>query len=166
MAHTRQVKFAVANDHAGLPLKEAVVGELRALGHDVHDLGVFTPEPSDYPDSARAVADAIATRRADRGILLCGSGVGASVAASKFPGIRAAVCHDTFSAHQGVEDDDMNVLCLGARVVAPRLAAELVRAFAGARFSGADRHIRRLEKVAAIEREYAVRREAPHDQSR
>jgi len=108
----------------------------------------------DYPDYARAVAEAIRGQKADRGILICGSGVGASVAANKFPGIRAAVCHDTFSARQGVEDDDMNILCLGARIIGTELAKELVRTFLPAKFSNAERHVRRLSKVAAIEKEF------------
>jgi len=159
------MRFAIANDHAGLPLKLPIAAALRALGHEVTDLGVFTAEPSDYPDAARAVARALASGVAERGVLLCGSGVGVSVAASKFPGIRAASCSDTFSARQGVEDDDMNVICIGSRVVGPLLAIEIVRAFAGATFSGQERHRRRLEKINAIEREYAGKSEATHDNS-
>jgi ribose 5-phosphate isomerase B len=154
------MKIGIANDHAGLPLKAPIADALAALGHEVRDLGVYTAEPSDYPDSARALAGAITSGAVERGVLICGSGVGASVAASKFPGIRAAVCHDTYSAHQGVEHDDMNVLCIGSRVVGPMLAADLARAFAGAVFSGAERHRRRLEKIKVIEREYAGRTEA------
>jgi ribose 5-phosphate isomerase B len=149
------MRFAVACDHAGFPLKDAAIATLRALGHDVCDLGGDSPEPSDYPDRARAVGDAVRLGRADRGVLLCGSGVGASVAANKLPGVRAAVCHDTYSARQGVEDDEMNVLCLGARVVGSELAMACVRAFAGASFSNAERHVRRLAKVNAIEREFS-----------
>jgi ribose 5-phosphate isomerase B len=117
----------------------------------VDDLGTDSTEPVDYPDFARRVAEAVASGSSERGVVLCGSGVGASVAASKVPGVRAALCHDVFSARQGVEDDDMNVICLGARVIGPALAAEVLRAFVGARFSGAERHVRRLRKVIAIE---------------
>ena len=144
---------ALGTDHAGFALKDVVQDAIRGFGHEVLDCGAATMIPGDdYPDYAKAVAAAIAARRAERGVLLCGSGVGASVAANKFDGIRAALCHDTFSAHQGVEDDAMNVLCLGARVVGPALCAELVRAFLVARFSGAERHERRLGKVLAFER--------------
>ena len=144
---------AVGCDHAGFPLKARVVQEIEAAGQSVLDCGSSDASPSDYPDFARKVGEAILAKRAARGILVCGSGVGASVAASKMPGIRAALCHDTFSARQGVEDDDMNVLCLGARVIGPEVAAEVVRAFLGARFSGAERHARRLAKVSAIEQD-------------
>ena len=144
---------AVGCDHAGFPLKARVVQEIEAAGQSVLDCGSFDASPSDYPDFARKVGEAILAKSAERGILVCGSGVGASVAASKMPGIRAALCHDTFSARQGVEDDDMNVLCLGARVIGSEVAAEVVRAFLGARFSGAERHARRLAKVSAIERD-------------
>ena len=145
------MRFAIGCDHAGFPLKAGAAELLAALGHSVEDLGTDSTAPVDYPDYARAVAVAVVSGKADRGLVLCGSGVGASVAASKVPGARAALCHDVFSARQGVEDDDMNVLCLGARVIGPALAAEVIRAFAGARFSGADRHVRRLGKVMAIE---------------
>lgn len=145
------MKLAVACDHAGFPLKGSVVANLRELGHSVEDLGTHSTDAVDYPDYARAVAVAVASGRCERGIVICGSGVGASVAASKVPGIRAAMCHDTFSARQGVEDDDMNVLSLGARVIGSALAAELVGAFVRAKFSGAERHARRLGKVNAIE---------------
>lgn len=144
---------AIGADHAGFPLKAVVAEAIEQTGHEVLDLGPDHIVPGDdYPDYAAAVAHAIAGGRAERGVLVCGSGVGASVAANKVVGIRAALCHDTFSAHQGVEDDSMNVLCLGARVVGPALAAELVRTYLGARFSGAERHQRRLAKVAAIEK--------------
>jgi len=126
---------------------------LKKLGHEVIDLGTNSEEPVDYPDFARAVAQEILAKKAERGILICGSGVGACVTANKFPGIRAAICHDTFSAHQGVEDDDLNVLCLGARVVGPELAKDIVRIWISASFSGAERHRRRLAKVLEIERE-------------
>src|SRR5882724_13549107 len=141
------MNLAVASDHAGFPLKERVAGELRKLGHQVTDLGTNSADPVDYPDYARAVAEAILQGRAERAILICGSGAGACVAANKFAGIRAATCHDPFSAHQGVEDDDLNVMCLGARVVGPELALDLVRRYVGARFSGAERHKRRLAKI-------------------
>jgi ribose 5-phosphate isomerase B len=146
------VKVAVATDHAGFPLKEAVLRIVPALGHELIDLGAMEVDAGDdYPDYAAAVAQALLTVRAERGILLCGSGVGASVAANKFRGIRAALCHDTFSARQGVEDDAMNVLCLGARVVGPALAEELIGAFLRAEFSNAERHVRRLRKVLGFE---------------
>jgi ribose 5-phosphate isomerase B len=145
--------IAVGCDHAGFPLKARVVAEIAAAGHTLLDCGTFDASPSDYPDFARAVGEAVRDGRAERGIMVCGSGVGASVAASKLPGIRAALCHDTFSARQGVEDDDMNVLCLGARVVGPEVAAESIRAFLRARFSDAERHARRVGKIAAIERD-------------
>jgi ribose 5-phosphate isomerase B len=136
---------AVGCDHAGFPLKARVVGELERAGHQVLDCGAFDTTPSDYPDFARAVAVAVVEGKAERGVLVCGSGVGASVAANKVIGARAALCHDTFSARQGVEDDDLNVLCLGARVIGVEAAAEALRAFLGARFSNAERHRRRLE---------------------
>ncbi|HMA18216.1 MAG TPA: ribose 5-phosphate isomerase B [Thermoanaerobaculia bacterium] len=147
------MKIAVGCDHAGFPLKKDVIECLRGLGHSVEDVGTDSTAPVDYPDFARAVAESVTSGRAERGIVICGSGVGASVAATKVPGVRASMCHDTFSARQGVEDDDMNVLSLGARVIGPALATELVRAFVNARFSGAERHARRLAKVNAIERD-------------
>ncbi len=142
---------AIGCDHAGFPLKARVVSELEKAGHQIVDCGGFDTTPSDYPDFARAVATAVVGGRAERGVLVCGSGVGASVAANKVRGARAALCHDTFSARQGVEDDDMNVLCLGARVIGVEAAAEALRAFLAARFSGAERHARRLAKILAIE---------------
>jgi ribose 5-phosphate isomerase B len=145
------MRIAVGCDHAGFPLKEGVITLLRHLGHSVEDLGTNSTDPVDYPDFARAVATAVISGRCERGVILCGSGVGASVAAAKVPGVRAALCHDTFSARQGVEDDDMNVISLGARVIGPSLAAEVVRAFTSAKFSGAERHVRRLAKINAIE---------------
>lgn len=145
------MKYAVGCDHAGFPLKGSVIEVLRGLGHDVEDVGAYDAQPSDYPDYALKVGLAVTSGRCARGIVVCGSGVGASVAANKVPGVRSALCHDTFSARQGVEDDDMNVVCLGARVIGPALAAEVVRAFAGAVFSNAERHVRRLNKVKAIE---------------
>lgn len=144
---------AVACDHAGFPAKARVLEIIRALGHNALDLGVYAPEPpADYPDAARAVGEALQQGRATRGILLCGSGVGACVAANKMTGVRAGVCHDTYSARQGVEHDDMNVLCLGARIIGPELVSELVRAFLGAAFSGEERHVRRLNKVLELEK--------------
>ena len=147
---------AIGTDHAGFSLKDAVVGAIRAGGHEVLDLGAYEIEPGDdYPDFAARVALAITDGRADRGVLSCGSGVGASIAANKFPGIRAALCHDTFSARQGVEDDAMNVVALGARVLGPSLASEIVGAFLRAEFSGAERHVRRLEKVNGFDARHA-----------
>jgi len=144
---------AIGTDHAGFPIKEVIVGAVRALGHEVVDCGAATVIPGDdYPDYAEKVAHTVIQGRADRGVLMCGSGVGASVAANKFVGIRAALCHDTFSAHQGVEDDAMNVLCLGARVVGPALATEIVAAFLRATFTEAERHRRRVAKIQEFER--------------
>jgi ribose 5-phosphate isomerase B len=148
------MRIAVSADHAGFPLKEVIIGELARLGVDAIDLGTHDTAPVDYPDVAEAAAKAVAGGQAERAIVLCGSGVGASVVANKLPGIRCAVCHDTYSARQGVEHDDMNVLAIGARVVGPELAIELVRAFVGARFSGEERHARRLAKLLAIEERY------------
>jgi ribose 5-phosphate isomerase B len=148
------MRVAVAFDHRGVKLRETILAELAALRHEAVDLGVDTPEPKvDYPDLARTIGSAVTAGDAERGILVCGSGVGASIAAAKLHGVRAAVCHDTYSAHQGVEHDDMNVLCLGSEIVGAELAAELVRAFLGARFDGGERYVRRLEKVEAIEKE-------------
>jgi ribose 5-phosphate isomerase B len=148
------MRVAVAFDHRGVKLRERLLEELAALGHDVVDLGTDQPAPRiDYPDKAREIADAIRGGEAERAVFVCGSGVGASVAASKVPGIRAAVCHDTYSAHQGVEHDDMNVLCLGSEAVGPELAAELTRVFLAASFDGGGRYLRRLEKIEEMERE-------------
>jgi transaldolase/glucose-6-phosphate isomerase len=152
------MRIVVGADHAGYSLKQDIAEHLRRDGHDVLDVGTQSAEPVDYPDYALAVGLAIANGLAERGVLICGSGVGASVAASKIPGIRAAVCHDTYSAHQGVEHDDMNVLVLGARVIGSELAHELVHAFAAARFTGEARHVRRLEKVKALEQRYGMTR--------
>jgi ribose 5-phosphate isomerase B len=148
------MRVAIGCDHAGFPLKGPAIEEMRRLGHDVVDLGTDSSEPVDYPDFSQAVAEAVRSGEAERGLLLCGSGVGACVAANKVPGARAGTCHDTYSAHQGVEDDDMNILCLGARVVGAQLALEIIRAFLGAQFSNAERHARRLGKVNAIEARY------------
>jgi ribose 5-phosphate isomerase B len=153
------MRVAVGSDHAGFPIKQAIVDELLRLGHEVIDKGTFDAQPVDYPDFAEAVGLSIIDGTAERGIVLCGSGVGASVAANKMRGIRAAVCHDTYSAHQGVEHDDMNVLTLGARIIGPELAIEVVRAFMGARFSGEARHRRRLDKVNAIEARFSGAKE-------
>ncbi|HYA01735.1 MAG TPA: ribose 5-phosphate isomerase B [Syntrophobacteria bacterium] len=142
---------AIASDHAGFALKEEISADLCREGFQVIDLGTHSTDPVDYPDYARAVGKAIQEGEAGRGILVCGSGVGACVAANKMRGVRAGLCHDTYSARQGVEHDDMNVLCLGARVIGPELARELVSAFLSARFSGVERHARRLEKVKEIE---------------
>ncbi len=149
------MKFALAADHAGFQLKEDLGKDLQAMGHEVLDLGTHDPsKPSDYPDSADAAGTALVERKAERGIIVCGSGVGVCIAANKFPGVRAGVCHDTYSARQGVEHDDMNVLCLGQRIIGTELAREVVRAFAAARFSGEDRHVRRLDKLKAIEKRF------------
>ena len=148
------MRIAVGVDHAGFPLKDALIAELGRLEHEILDLGTNSTEPVDYPDYAEAVADAVARGDADRGLLVCGSGVGASVAANKIHGIRAGLCHDTFSARQGVEDDDMNVLCMGARVIGPELAREIVRVWQAASFSHAERHARRLAKLRLIEQRY------------
>jgi len=147
------MKLAIASDHGGFPLKAKVIEIARAMGHEVLDLGTHSTDPVDYPDYARAIGQSIANGQAERGILLCGSGVGACVAANKMHGIRAGVCHDTYSAHQGVEHDAMNVLCLGARIIGPELAPELVRAFLNAQFTGEERHVRRLAKVKKMEEE-------------
>jgi ribose 5-phosphate isomerase B len=146
------MKIAVGTDHAGFTLKATVLEAITSGGHETVDCGAFEIEPADdYPDFAERVATAVSRGEAERGILLCGSGVGASVAANKFFGIRSALCHDTFSARQGVEDDAMNVLTLGARVIGPALATELVNTFLKAEFSGLERHRRRLEKVWRFE---------------
>lgn len=146
------MKVAVASDHAGYDLKELVRKDLAAAGHAVLDLGTDDPtEPDDYPDFALALGTALIRGQAERGVLICGSGVGASVAANKIPGIRAGLCHDHYSAHQGVEHDDMNVLVLGARIIGSETAKDLIAAFLGAKFTGEERHARRLAKVNAIE---------------
>ena len=148
------MRVAVAFDHRGVRLRGRVLEVLQELGHEAVDLGTDATEPRvDYPDKAREVGNAIATGAAERAVLVCGSGVGASVAACKLPGIRAAICHDVYSAHQGVEHDDMNVLCLGSEVVGAELAADLVRAFLHAEFDGGERYVQRLEKVTQMERE-------------
>ena len=150
------MRIALSADHAGYVLKQELAAKLAQQGHEVLDLGTHSAAPVDYPDSAEAVATALRDQQAERGIIVCGSGAGVSIAASKFPGVRAAVCHDTYTAHQAVEHDDMNVLCLGARVVGPALAIEVANAFLAASFSGEERHQRRLDKVTAIERRFAI----------
>ena len=146
------MRIAIGADHGGYDLKSELVKFLKGLRHEVHDVGAHTLEPTDdYPDFAKAVAHRVANGEADRGIMVCGSGVGASVVSNKVRGVRASVCHDTYSARQGVEHDDMNVLCLGARIVGGELAKELVRVFVSARFSGEERHRRRLAKVLEME---------------
>ena len=148
------MRVAVAFDHRGVKLRERLLAELAALGHEAIDLGTDKPEPRiDYPDKAQEVGDAILSGDAERGVLVCGSGVGASVAANKLAGIRAAICHDTYSAHQGVEHDDMNVLCLGSEVVGPSLAGDLVSTFLGASFDGGEPYVGRLRKVSDMEKE-------------
>jgi ribose 5-phosphate isomerase B len=146
------MNIALGTDHGGFALKSVIAHAISRAGHHVLDCGADKLQPDDdYPVFSERVARAVQSHQADRGIIICGSGVGASVAANKVAGIRAALCHDTFSAHQGVEDDEMNVLCIGARVVGPSLAAELVTTFLGAKFSGAERHRRRLQMVKTIE---------------
>jgi ribose 5-phosphate isomerase B len=145
------MRIALACDHGGFPLKNRIRSLIESLGHSVVDCGTDSETPVDYPDYARKVGEALLARQTDRGVLLCGSGVGICVAANKIPGIRAGICHDSYSAHQGVEHDDMNVLCLGARIVGEELALELVQAFLGAQFTHAERHARRLQKVMQIE---------------
>jgi RpiB/LacA/LacB family sugar-phosphate isomerase len=158
------MRIVIGADHAGFELKRTLAAYVRELGHEVEDLGTASADPVDYPDYAEAVAVAVRQGRAERGILICGSGVGASVAANKVPGIRAGLCHDTYSARQGVEHDDLNVLVLGARVIGPELAKELVRAFLEARFSGEERHRRRLEKLRRLEARF-LKTDDPRSQS-
>jgi ribose 5-phosphate isomerase B len=145
------MRVVMAADHAGYELKGVIAARLAGEGHEIIDLGTHTASPVDYPDSAEAVARTLMEGDVDRGIIVCGSGAGVSIAANKFRGIRAAVCHDTYTAHQAVEHDDMNVLCIGARVVGPSLALEIVITFLGATFSAEERHMRRLNKILAIE---------------
>jgi ribose 5-phosphate isomerase B len=154
------MRIAIGADHGGYPLNERVIAELRAAGHEIEDFGTHDgTQPDDYPDYALKVGEAVRDGRAEVGIVICGSGVGASVAANKLRGVRAALCGDTYSAHQSREHDDCNVLCLGARVVGSELAMEIVRAFVAARFTGEERHRRRLAKVVEIEREEAAKQE-------
>jgi ribose 5-phosphate isomerase B len=147
------MKIAVASDHAGFDLKQKVGARLKSDGYDVLDLGAYDESPSDYPDIARSVGEAVAAGKVERAVFVCGSGVGASIAANKIKGIRAGVCHDTYSAHQAVEHDDANVLCIGSRVIGESLALEVVLAFVQARFSGEERHLRRVGKILDIERQ-------------
>jgi RpiB/LacA/LacB family sugar-phosphate isomerase len=150
------MKITIGSDHAGFALKKVLIEHLHKSGHKLDDVGTDTIDPVDYPDYAEAVAQGVIQGRSERGILICGSGVGASVAANKIPGIRAAVCHDSYSAHQGVEHDDLNVLVLGSRVIADELAKDLCTIFLNARFTGEPRHRRRLEKVFKIEQRYST----------
>jgi RpiB/LacA/LacB family sugar-phosphate isomerase len=148
------MRVVIGADHAGFDLKEKLATYLRELGHKVVDVGTASSEPVDYPDFAEALGNVLRSNQAERGVLICGSGVGASVSANKLPGVRAAVCHDTYSARQGVEHDDLNVLVLGARVIGVELARELVGVFLAATFSSEERHHRRLEKIKALEKRY------------
>jgi RpiB/LacA/LacB family sugar-phosphate isomerase len=150
------MKIVIGSDHAGFQLKAAIGDLLRSLNQEVLDVGAFNENPSDYPDFAEAVGRAILDRKAERGVLICGSGVGASVAANKLTGIRAAVCHDSYSAHQGVEHDDMNVLVLGSRIIGVKLAEDLVKTYLAAKFTNEDRHVRRLAKIKALESKFSV----------
>ena len=150
------MKLVIGSDHAGFALKVALGDFLRSLGHEVLDVGAFNENPSDYPDFAEAVGRAVLDRKAERGVLICGSGVGASVAANKLMGIRAGMCHDTYSAHQGVEHDNINVLVLGSRVIGVMLAEDLVKAFLGAKFTQEERHVRRLGKINALEAKFGA----------
>jgi RpiB/LacA/LacB family sugar-phosphate isomerase len=145
------MKVVIGSDHAGFKLKNSMGDVIRSLGHSVLDIGAFNENPSDYPDFAEAVGRAVLDGRAERGVLICGSGIGASVAANKLVGIRAGICHDTYSGHQGVEHDNMNVLVMGSRVVGEKLAEDVVKAFLSANFTNEERHVRRLAKVHAIE---------------
>lgn len=148
------MRIALASDHAGFEYKRLLGEELRAAGHEVADMGTHGPESVDYPDYAEAVARAVRAGEAERGILVCGSAVGVCITANKVPGVRAGVCHDNYSARQAVEHDDMNVLCLGERVIGIEVAREIVRTFLSARFSAEERHVRRLEKVLSLERRF------------
>lgn len=151
------MRVVLGADHAGFDMKQDAVAFVRALGHEVLDVGARTgTQPDDYPDFAEALGMVIRNRQADRGILICGSGVGASVAANKIPGVRAGLCHDCYSAHQGVEHDDMNVLVMGSRIIGIELAHELVKSFLHANFTGEERHVRRLEKVKKIESKFML----------
>ena len=147
------MRVVLGGDHRGYQLKDLLIAHLTQAGHTAIDVGTNSPESVDYPDISQAVCEAVLDGQADRGVIVCGSGVGACVAANKIAGIRAAITHDTYSAHQGVEHDDMNVLCLGSEVIGAELAIELVRAFLAARFDGAERYVRRLEKIEEMERE-------------
>lgn len=148
-------KLAIGSDHAGYEFKHQLIKFLKEEGHEVNDLGTHSTEPCDYPDFAEKVGLAVVNGEAELGIVVCGSGVGATVAANKIPGIRAGLCHDTFSAHQGREDDDTNVMCLGARVIGINLAQEILKSWLGTKFSGLERHLRRVNKIKALEEKYA-----------
>ena len=150
------MKVACGFDHAGFPFKEEVFAILREEGHEILDLGTNSTDPVDYPDVAQAVGEAVAAGQAERGVIVCGSGAGVAIAACKIPGIRASVAHDSYSAHQAVEHDDMNVICLGARVIGPALAGEVLRAYLKANYTGEERHARRLTKVLEIERRHSI----------
>ena len=152
---SERMRIVMGSDHAGFELKKSLVAFLHELGHSTLDVGTDSPDPVDYPEYAEAVGTALIEKRGDRGVLICGSGVGASVAVNKMPGIRAGLCHDTYSAHQGVEHDDINVLVLGARVIGIELARDLVRVYLGAEFSKEERHIRRLKKLKDLEMRYS-----------
>jgi RpiB/LacA/LacB family sugar-phosphate isomerase len=150
------MKIVIGSDHAGFQLKVAMGDLLRSMNQEVLDVGAFNENPSDYPDFAEAVGRAILDRKAERGVLICGSGVGASVAANKLVGVRAAVCHDSYSAHQGVEHDDMNILVLGSRIIGLKLAEDVLKAFLAAKFTNEDRHVRRLAKIKALESKFVA----------
>lgn len=145
------MKIALGNDHAGYPLKDEVISILKSLGVDIIDHGSYTPDPVDFPDIARKVCDSVRKKEADRGIMVCGTGVGAAIAANKIPGIRAAICHDIHCAHQGVEHDDVNIMCLGAKIIGPWLARDLITAFIKAEFIATEDHKRRVQKLHELE---------------
>src|SRR5579862_37015 len=152
------MRIVLGADHAGYEMKQEAIALVRQLGHEVLDVGTNSgTQPDDYPDFAEALGIALRDHKADRGILICGSGVGASVAVNKIPGIRGGLCHDCYSAHQGVEHDDMNVLVMGSRIIGPELAHELIKSYLGAKFSGEERHVRRLGKVKNIESKFMLR---------
>ena len=146
------MKVAIAGDHAGFSMKQLLAAELRKDGVEIVDLGAVDENPSDYPDFARSIGKAVVSGQAERGILVCGSGVGACIAANKIKGIRAGLAHDTYSGHQGVEHDDMNVLCMGSRVIGPATALEIARVFLAAKFTNEERHVRRVKKVLEMEK--------------
>jgi ribose 5-phosphate isomerase B len=151
------MKIAVAADHAGFPLKDLALKTVADEGHEAIDLGTWSTDPVDYPDTARAAAEAVRDGAAERAVIVCGSGAGIATAASKFPGIRATVAHDSYTAHQCVEHDDVNVICLGGRVIGLALAEEIIRFYLRAEFTGEERHLRRLKKIEAIEQEFSGR---------
>jgi ribose 5-phosphate isomerase B len=148
------MRIVLGSDHAGFEMKQKLIATVRALGYETLDVGTDSTLPVDYPDFAEAVAEAVRNGEAERGVLICGSGVGASIAANKLPDIRAGLCHDCYSAHQGVEHDEMNVVVLGSRIIGPELANDVVKTFLGAKFSNEERHVRRLEKVKNLERRF------------